>query len=212
MTKEPPTPDPALTAALRPDPSRIDELTTTLADRADAEGLLEVAYRRVDGPYGTLLVAATEVGIVRLTFADRPVDEVLEELAREIGPRILESPRRTDEAARQLTEYFEGTRRDFDLPIDRRLSRGFRALVVAHLSEIAYGRTETYGEVAAALGNPGAVRAVGTACATNPIPVIVPCHRVVRSDGTIGNYLGGTEMKRALLAMETGGPAQGRIW
>jgi methylated-DNA-[protein]-cysteine S-methyltransferase len=127
---------------------------------------------------------------------------VLAELAADISPRILHSRRRTDAVARELDEYFAGTRRRFDVPVDLQLVHGFRRAVIAHLSDIAYGATETYAAVAIAAGSPAAVRAVGTACAHNPVPVVVPCHRVVRSDGTIGQYLGGVEVKAALLALE----------
>ena len=124
-------------------------------------------------------------------------------LATDISPRILRAPPRLDEAARQLDEYFAGSRRAFDLPVDLRLAHGFRRDVLDHLLAIPYGRTESYAEVARAAGNPKAVRAVGSACAHNPVPVVVPCHRVVRSDGSIGQYLGGTETKVWLLALES---------
>ncbi len=161
-----------------------------------------MAFRYLDSPFGQLLVAATEVGVVRLAFASEDHDVVLNELADTVSPRILEFPRRTDDASRQLDEYFARRRRAFDLPVDLRLVRGFRRDVVSHLTKIPYGTTSSYGELAAAVGNPRAVRAVGSACAHNPVPLIVPCHRVVRSDGTIGDYLGGTETKRSLLALE----------
>lgn len=182
--------------------SYLNALTTELAARADRDGLLDVAFRYLDSPFGQLLVAATEVGVVRLAFASEDHDVVLNELADTVSPRILEFPRRTDDASRQLDEYFARRRRAFDLPVDLRLVRGFRRDVVSHLTKIPYGTTSSYGELAAAVGNPRAVRAVGSACAHNPVPLIVPCHRVVRSDGTIGDYLGGTETKRSLLALE----------
>lgn len=177
-------------------------LTADLADRAASDDLLDVAHRTVDSPYGALLVAATPAGIVRLAFALEGHDAVLDRLAADVSPRVLAAPARLDTAARQLDEYFAGTRTAFDLPVDLRLSHGFRRQVLDHLRAVPYGRTETYTEVAVATGSPRAVRAVGTACATNPVPIVVPCHRVVRTDGTIGNYLGGSETKRALLAME----------
>lgn len=194
--------DTALATAFSSDPSAIAELTAALAARADAEGLLDVAFRRVDSPHGPLLVAATHEGVVRLAFASEDHDAVLADLARTVSARILEAPRRIDEAARQLDEYFAGRRQAFDLPLDLRLVHGFRRDVITRLPEIPFGATANYAEIAASVGNPRAVRAVGSACAHNPVPVIVPCHRVVRSDGTIGNYLGGTEVKRALLALE----------
>ena len=179
-----------------------DGLRAVLATRADQEGLLDVAYRTVDTPIGSLLIAATGDGLVRVAFELEGHEAVLTQLATAVSPRILRSGRRTDDTARQLDEYFAGRRRHFDIPVDLRLVRGFRRAVISHLSEIAYGSTESYAAVARATGNPAAVRAVGTACAHNPVPVVVPCHRVVRSDGTIGQYLGGTEVKAALLTLE----------
>jgi methylated-DNA-[protein]-cysteine S-methyltransferase len=167
---------------------------------AEADGLLDVAYRTLDTPVGQLLLAATEVGLVRVAYDDP--DTVLAALAERISPRILKAPGRLDDVARELEEYFAGTRRTFDLALDRRLSSGFRRDVLAHLPEIGYGTTASYATVAALAGNPKAVRAVGSACATNPLPVVVPCHRVVRSDGTMGGYAGGPEAKATLLALE----------
>lgn len=169
---------------------------------ATAAGLLDVAYRIVDTPVGPLLLAATEAGLVRVAYIADGRDDVLDDLAARISPRILETPERLDTAAAQLDEYFEGTRASFDLPLDFRLATGFRREVITHLPDIAYGHTASYAEVAAAAGSPRAVRAVGTACAKNPLPVIVPCHRVVRSDGGIGQYAGGVEAKRILLSLE----------
>ncbi|MEV0699870.1 methylated-DNA--[protein]-cysteine S-methyltransferase [Saccharopolyspora sp. NPDC050389] len=173
-----------------------------LVSAARREGLLDVAYRTVDTPVGELLLAATERGLVRVAYARQGHSAVLESLAELISPRILRAPDRLDEAAHQIDEYFSGRRRAFDLPLDWRLSRGFRLNVLEHLPDIAYGRTASYAEVAAAAGSPRAVRAVGTACATNPLPVVVPCHRVVRSDGTAGGYVGGVEAKATLLNLE----------
>lgn len=169
---------------------------------ADRDGVLDVSYRTIDSPLGSLLLAATTNGLVRVAFDCEDHDRVLARLASEISPRILRTPRRLDGAAAQLDEYFSGRRRQFDVPVDLRLAHGFRRSVLRHLSEIAYGGTATYAMVAAASGSPAAVRAVGSACANNPLPLVVPCHRVVRSDGSIGQYLGGTEAKQALLAME----------
>jgi methylated-DNA-[protein]-cysteine S-methyltransferase len=173
-----------------------------LAADAERDGLLDVAYRTLDTPVGTLLLAATPVGLVRVAYDVEGHDTVLATLAERVSPRVLRAPARLDVTARELDEYFAGTRRMFDVPLDRRLSSGFRAEVLAHLPEIAYGRTESYAQVAAAAGNAKAVRAVGSACATNPLPVVVPCHRVVRSDGSWGGYVGGSEAKRALLTLE----------
>jgi methylated-DNA-[protein]-cysteine S-methyltransferase len=169
---------------------------------AQAEGLLDIAYRIVDSPVGALLIAATELGLVRVAYASEGHDTVLQSLADRISPRILLAPGRLDTAARQLDEYFSGKRRDFGVPLDWRLSAGFRNTVLRHLPEIGYGHTVSYAAVAKLAGNPNAVRAVGSACATNPLPVVVPCHRVVRSDGAMGGYLGGVEAKRILLTLE----------
>jgi len=177
-------------------------LRNRLAADAERAGLLDVAYRTVDSPIGPLLLAATPAGVVRIAFEREGHDTVLGALAERVSPRILRAPARLDEAARQLDEYFAGTRRNFDIALDLRLAHGFRRRVLDHLRAIAYGTTESYARVAAASGSPAAVRAVGTACATNPVPVVVPCHRVVRSDGTIGQYLGGPEAKQRLLALE----------
>jgi methylated-DNA-[protein]-cysteine S-methyltransferase len=138
----------------------------------------------------------------RVAYASEGHDIVLQNLADKISPRILLAPDRLDTAARQLDEYFAGNRREFSVPLDWRLSAGFRSTVLHQLPEIAYGRTASYAAVATLAGNPKAVRAVGSACATNPLPVVVPCHRVVRSDGAMGGYLGGVEAKRILLTLE----------
>lgn len=177
-------------------------LRAGLAERADREGLLDVAYRVVDSPVGPLLLAATPRGLVRVAYASEGHDAVLARLADRVSPRVLRAPARLDAAARELDEYFAGRRRRFDLALDLGLLRGFRRTVLMHLRDIAYGATESYSAVAAAAGSPAAVRAVGTACATNPLPVVVPCHRVVRSDGSVGRYVGGSAAKRALLALE----------
>ncbi|HVV17859.1 MAG TPA: methylated-DNA--[protein]-cysteine S-methyltransferase [Pseudonocardiaceae bacterium] len=177
-------------------------LHARLVADAAAAGLLDVAYRTVDTPVGTLLVAATETGLVRVAYAREGHDTVLATLAERVSPRILHAPGRLDGVARQLDEYFSGSRTVFDLPLDLRLAKGFRRAVLDHLPSIAYGRTESYAQVAAAAGSPKAVRAVGTACATNPLPVVVPCHRVVKSDGSFGGYVGGPDAKHTLLTME----------
>ncbi|MDT5339855.1 MAG: methylated-DNA-[protein]-cysteine S-methyltransferase [Mycobacterium sp.] len=180
----------------------MNELHARLAAAAQRDGVLDVAYRIVDSPVGPLLVAATERGLVRVAFAVEDHDDVLQHLADRVSSRILLAPRRLDAAARELDEYFAGARRAFDVPLDWQLSAGFRSTVLHHLPEIAYGQTASYATVAQLAGNPKAVRAVGSACATNPLPVVVPCHRVVRSDGAMGGYLGGVEAKRTLLTLE----------
>jgi len=175
-------------------------LRERLAADAEREGLLDIAYRTVDTPVGSLLLAATPAGLVRVAYG--PVSEALDALAEKVSPRILHAPARLDAVVRQLDEYFAGSRRVFDVPLDLRLATGFRRAVLTHLADIGYGRTESYAEVAAAAGSPRAVRAVGTACANNPVPVVLPCHRVVRSDGTSGGYVGGVAAKQTLLTLE----------
>jgi methylated-DNA-[protein]-cysteine S-methyltransferase len=192
----------ALLGATAPDQNTLDRLRGTLAASAERDGLLDVAYTTVDTPVGSLLLAATAKGVVRVAYDSEHHDTVLATLATRLSPRVLRAPRRLDIAARELDEYFAGTRTSFDLALDLSLSRGFRQLVQRHLADIAYGQTRSYAQVAQAVGNPRAVRAVGTACATNPLPVILPCHRVLRSDGTLGGYAGGPTAKRTLLDLE----------
>lgn len=188
-------------ATLR-DPGEVGRLRDGLGRRAAANDLLDVAYRIVDSPVGPLLLAATGTGLVRVAFAEQDFDAVLTQLAEQISPRILRSPHRLDPAAQQLDDYFERRRRTFDVPLDHQLSRGFQRTVHLLLPDIEYGTTASYGELAEVAGAPRASRAVGTACARNPIPVIVPCHRVVRADGSAGGYAGGQRAKAALLALE----------
>lgn len=185
------------------DPAAISRLHRRLEATASTAGLLDVAYRTVDSPVGTLLLASTDQGMVRVAFEREDIDAVIEELAHDVSPRILRAPGRLDTAARELDEYFDGRRREFDLPLDLRLSNGFRRTVLEHLTRVGYGTTISYGELADASGNPKAARAVGSACRTNPLPLIVPCHRVVRSDGSVGQYLGGVAAKELLLALES---------
>lgn len=184
------------------DAGTLSRLRDRLGLAAEAEGLLDVAYMTVDSPVGPLLLAATPKGLVRVAYDVEDHDRVLETLTRQISPRVLRAPKRLDAAARELDEYFARKRRAFDLPLDLSLSRGFRQLVQRHLPEIGYGQTRTYGQVARLVGNPKAVRAVGTACATNPLPVVVPCHRVLKADGTPGGYVGGPAAKMTLLRLE----------
>jgi methylated-DNA-[protein]-cysteine S-methyltransferase len=192
-----------LQRALRVEPDHLRRLHDRLAAAAEAERLLDIAYRTVDTPVGSLLLAATETGLVRVAYASEDHDRVLESLSQRISPRILHHPARLDVAARELDEYFDGRRRAFSLTLDWRLSAGFRETVLRHLSGISYGRTASYATVAELAGRPKAVRAVGTACATNPLPVVVPCHRVIRSDGSMGGYLGGLDAKTTLLELES---------
>jgi methylated-DNA-[protein]-cysteine S-methyltransferase len=185
----------------RIDPA-VERLRARLTQRAQEQDLLDIAYRVVDTPVGRLLLAATPAGLVRVAYPREDHDAVLSALAQRISPRILLAPGRLDDAARQLDDYFDHRRRRFDLPVDLRLAHGFRRAVLERLPEVGYGRTVSYADLAAEVGNPRAVRAVGTACATNPLPVVIPCHRVVRSDGSAGGYIGGPDAKRTLLALE----------
>ncbi len=191
-----------LARAFPDSPDHLRQLHERLAAAAQTEGILDVAYRTIDSPVGTLLLAATDVGLVRVAYDSEGHDGVLRDLTERISSRILNAPVRLDPIARELDEYFEGRRHAFDVALDWRLSAGFRGTVLRHLPDIGYGRTATYAAVAQLAGNPRAVRAVGTACATNPLPIVVPCHRVVRSDGGMGGYRGGIDAKRTLLALE----------
>lgn len=193
----------ALDAAFTTNQAHLDRLRSRLAVAAESGGLLDIAYRTIDSPLGTLLLAATDIGLVRLAFATEDHDDVLQALADRVSPRILAAPARLDAVARELDAYFAGRLRAFNVPVDLRLSAGFRRAVLGQLSTIAYGETVSYAVMASRAGSPSAVRAVGTACATNPVPIVIPCHRVVRSDGTLGGYLGGLDAKRALLSLES---------
>jgi methylated-DNA-[protein]-cysteine S-methyltransferase len=174
-----------------------------VAERAAAEGLLDVAYATVDSPLGPLMVASTPRGVVRVSFSQFRDDEVvLSELARRVSPRVLEAPARLDGVRRELDEYFEGRRTDFDLPIDWALTRGFTTEVLRATAAIGFGHTTTYAEVADAAGSPRAVRAAGNSLGSNPMPIVVPCHRVLRTGGALGGYTGGVERKEFLLRLE----------
>jgi len=186
------------------------DLHALLVRRAQEAGLLDVAYTIVDSAIGRLLVAATDAGVVRVAFEREGHDAVLAALSDTISPRILRSSDRTDAVARQLDEYFAGRRHRFEVPLDLRLVSGFRRTVVTRLQDIDYGTTATYAAIAAAAGNAAAVRAAASACSHNPLPLLVPCHRVVRSDGRIGDYLGGAEAKATLLALERESRASSR--
>jgi methylated-DNA-[protein]-cysteine S-methyltransferase len=183
-------------------PATLQRLRERLHREADAAHLLDVAYRTIDSPVGTLLLAATPQGLVRVAFDRDDQDETLRQLSERISPRVLNAPHRLDTAAREIDEYFSGARRSFDLPVDLQLAVGFRRSVLAHLPEIAYGDTASYADIAALAGSPKAVRATGTACAQNPLPIVLPCHRVIRADGSLGGYVGGPETKALLLELE----------
>jgi methylated-DNA-[protein]-cysteine S-methyltransferase len=173
-----------------------------LAERAAAEGLLDVAYTTTDSPFGTLLLATTPRGLVRVGLPNQDRDELLLDLSKRVSPRVLEAPAPLEETRRELDLYFEGKLTDFDLPLDWQLSKDFRRRVLRAIARIPYGQTRSYMEMATSAGNERAVRAAGTACGTNPIPLVVPCHRVLRSGGALGGYGGGVPMKEGLLQLE----------
>jgi methylated-DNA-[protein]-cysteine S-methyltransferase len=174
-----------------------------IAERAAEEGLIDVAYTSVDSPLGPLVVAATPKGLVRVSYSEfRGDDEVLEDLARRVSPRVLEAPARLDGVRRELDEYFEGRRERFDTPIDWSHLAGFTREVLRATAKIPFGDVSTYAGVAQAAGSPRAVRAAGNALGANPMPVIVPCHRVLRTGGSLGGYTGGLERKEFLLRLE----------
>ena len=200
--------DAALEAALRNSAAALPDtaspgLDRLLAERAAAEELLDVAYATIDSPLGPLVVAAAPRGLVRVAYTGSAADAgVLEDLARKVSPRVLEAPARLDDVRRELDEYFEGRRVEFDLPLDWALTRGFTSRVLQATAQIAFGSTSTYAEVASQAGSPRAVRAAGNALGANPLPVVVPCHRVLRTGGAIGGYTGGLERKEYLLRLE----------
>jgi methylated-DNA-[protein]-cysteine S-methyltransferase len=199
----------AAIAAHEPPQLDFEAIATRLAAQAEERGLLEVAYTSLDSPIGELMIAATEAGLVRVGWARDDRDLWLAELAVTIGPRVIEAPGRLESERRQLEEYFDGRRRDFDLELDWRLSAGFTRKVLTETWRIPYGETRTYGEVAAAAGSPRAFRAAGSALGANPIPVVVPCHRVLRAGGALGGYGGGLDVKQTLLELEGSLPVGG---
>jgi methylated-DNA-[protein]-cysteine S-methyltransferase len=181
----------------------LPEAVPDLGARAEAEGLLDVAYTSVDSPLGSLVVAATPRGLVRVAYADNePADEVLEELAARVSPRMLEARPRLDPVLRELDQYFAGDLRRFETPIDWSHLAGFTRKVLRATARIGFGDTGTYRSVATGAGSPRAVRAAGNALGANPMPVIVPCHRVLRTGGALGGYTGGIERKQFLLRLE----------
>jgi methylated-DNA-[protein]-cysteine S-methyltransferase len=189
--------------ALREAAATLPSAATLDLQRVAGEGLLDVAYATVDSPLGPLVVAATPRGLVRLAYTgSRDEGEVVEDLAGKLSPRILEAPERLDDVRRELDEYFEGRRVDFEVPIDWSLTHGFTGKVLRQTARIGYGKTSTYAEVAGRAGSPRAVRAAGNALGSNPIPVVVPCHRVLRTGGALGGYTGGVERKEFLLRLE----------
>jgi methylated-DNA-[protein]-cysteine S-methyltransferase len=186
-------------------PAPQDRQPPDFVQAAAAAGLLDVAYAKLDSPVGTLLLAGTREGLVRIAYLDPDQeDEVLMALSARVSPRILAAPRRLDEPRRELDEYFEGRRQTFGVALDRRLMSEFGRRVLAATARIPYGSVSTYGEVAMEAGSPRGSRAAGNALGANPLPIVIPCHRVLRSGGTIGGYTGGLDRKRTLLALERG--------
>jgi methylated-DNA-[protein]-cysteine S-methyltransferase len=190
-------------AGLASHEDHLAQVTARLVKRAERERLIDVAYATVDSPVGALLVAGTSRGLVRISFGENfPHDKILIELAEDISPRILEAPARLDPIRRELDEYFEGGRTSFDLPLDWRLSHGFGRRVLRQTARIPYGHISNYKTVAAAAGSPRGARAAGNALGANPIPIVVPCHRVLHSGGGLGGYGGGLDRKEFLLHLE----------
>ncbi len=179
-------------------------MTDRFVERAQEKGLVDVAVTTMDSPIGTLLLMATPKGLVRIAFESENRDDVLGEVAQNLSPRILEAPRRLDPVRRELDRYFEGKLRDFEVPLDWSLAGDFARRVLRRTARIPYGSVASYGDVAMGVGTPRGARAVGNALGSNPIPVVVPCHRVVRTGGAIGGYGGGLTRKRWLLALEAG--------
>jgi methylated-DNA-[protein]-cysteine S-methyltransferase len=180
----------------------------SIVDAAAAAGLLDVAYARLDSPVGTLVLASTPRGLARLAYVDEGQEEVvMEDIAARLSPRMLSAPRRLDEPRRELDEYFSGRRRGFDLTLDLQLLSDFTRRVLSATAQIPYGQVATYKDVAAAAGSPRGFRAAGNALGSNPLPIVLPCHRVLHSGGRLGGYTGGLARKRVLLAIE-GRPAQ----
>lgn len=181
------------------DPARFRE---GLAHRAAEAGMLDVAHGTYDSPLGPLTLIVTGRGLVRLSYPHEMVEAQIEEIAERISPRILAAPERTDPVRRQLDDYFAGRRHAFDVPIDWRLVRGFAGNVLRATARIPFGEVSTYRDVAAKAGSPNAYRAAGNALGSNPIPIVVPCHRVLHAGGGLGGYTGGLDRKRYLLQLE----------
>jgi methylated-DNA-[protein]-cysteine S-methyltransferase len=169
---------------------------------ARQKSLIDVRYAQIDSPLGDLLIAATNRGLVRVAFPEQAPETVLDELARSVSPRVLAAPAILDPVRRQLDEYFSGARRHFELDLDWRLISGFARGVLRATSAVAYGAISSYRAVAADAGSPRGSRAAGNALGSNPIPIVIPCHRVLRSGGQLGGYAGGADRKRFLLELE----------
>jgi methylated-DNA-[protein]-cysteine S-methyltransferase len=190
----------------RASPGVVEFDPARFADRAMEEGLADVAYAHADSPLGPLLLAATPRGLACVSYSEfRSEDQTLERLAARLSPRVIEAPARLDSARRQLDDYFSGRLHEFSLPIDWSLVGDFGRRVLGRTAAIPYGGVATYGEVARAIGSPRAARATGNALGANPMPIVVPCHRVVASGGKMGGYTGGIERKQLLLTLERGG-------
>ena len=180
----------------------LDVAAARFVKAAEKENLVDVVFARIESPFGELLIASTPKGIVQLSLHGYDQDETLEELARKVSPRVLESPGRLAGVRKQLDEYFAGKRKNFDVPLDWQLSHGFALRVLKATARIPYGKVSSYREMAEKAGNVRATRAAGNALGGNAIPIIVPCHRVLRTGGGLGGYGGGLSMKEALLKME----------
>jgi methylated-DNA-[protein]-cysteine S-methyltransferase len=177
-------------------------LRAALAERAEREGLLDVAYASLDSPIGELTVFTTRLGLAMLAYPEDGADAAMQRVATGISPRVLAAPQRTDEVRRELDAYFAGRLHRFKTPVDWRLVAGFTARVLHATAEIPYGSVSTYGRVAEEAGSPRAHRAAGNALHVNPIPIVVPCHRVLPAGGKLGGYGGGVERKAFLLQLE----------
>jgi methylated-DNA-[protein]-cysteine S-methyltransferase len=190
----------AMRAGAPPAVGPLPDLSTAAADA----GLLDVAYATLDSPVGPLLLALTPHGLVRVAYVDGGEEQVLSELAARVSPRVIRAPRKLDEPRRELDQYFAGDRREFELPLDWQLIRGFGRKVLSAAARVPYGSVSTYKQMASEAGSPRAARAAGNALGANPLPIIVPCHRILHSGGGLGGYTGGLERKRRLLAIESG--------
>ncbi len=175
-----------------------------LGEAAAAAGLLDVAYATLDSPAGSLLVASTPRGLVRLAYIDDGEQEVLEELSRRVSPRVLRSARKLDQPRRELDQYFAGARRRFEVSLDWQLISDFGRRILSATARVPYGSVSTYRQVAAEAGSPKGARAAGNALGANPIPIVLPCHRILHADGGLGGYTGGLDRKRLLLSIESG--------